>query len=85
MQTLKPGNAYNSMLSLDGTKIPPGHPEGIFDAMGNIYRGVARAIRKEPYDRGEFPSIEQGLRGVNFVEQVVASHKEGNIWKELEN
>lgn len=85
MQTLKPGNAYNSMLSLDGTKLPPGHPEGIFDAMGNIYRGVARAIRKEPYDRGEFPSIEQGLRGVNFVEQVVASHKEGNIWKELEN
>lgn len=85
MQTLKPGNAYNSMLSLDGTKIPPGHPEGIFDAMGNIYRGVARAIRKEPYDQAEFPSIEQGLRGVNFVEQVVASHKEGNVWKELEN
>ena len=38
MRTLKPGHAYNSDLSLDGTKLPPGHPEGIFDAMGNIYR-----------------------------------------------
>ena len=38
LQVLKPGHTYNSELSLDGTKLPPGHPEGIFDAMGNIYR-----------------------------------------------
>lgn len=83
-QLLKPGNAYNSELSLDGTKLPPGHPEGIFDAMGNIYRGVARAIRKEPYTQGEYPTIEQGLRGMDFIEKVVASHQEGNVWKKLE-
>ena len=83
-QLLKPGNAYNSELSLDGTKLPPGHPEGIFDAMGNIYNGVARAIRKEPYTQGEYPTIEQGLRGMDFIEKVVASHQEGNVWKKLE-
>ena len=38
MKVLKPGHPYNSELSLDGTKLPPGHPEGIFDSMGNIYR-----------------------------------------------
>ena len=83
MQVLKPGNDYNSELSLDGTKLPPGHPEGIFDAMGNIYRGVARAVRKEVHSEGEFPSIEDGLRGMDFIEKVVASHQEGNCWKEL--
>jgi predicted dehydrogenase len=82
-QVLKPGNEYNGKISLDGTKLPPGHPEGIFDAMGNIYRGVARAIRKEPVDPGEFPDIVQGVRGMDFIEKVVASHHEGNVWKKL--
>lgn len=85
MNVLKPGHTYNSELSLDGTKLPPGHPEGIFDAMGNIYKGVARAVKGEPYDKREFPGMSAGVRGMNFIEQVVASHAEGNVWKELEN
>jgi predicted dehydrogenase len=83
LQILKPGHAYNSEISLDGTKIPPGHPEGIFDSMANIYKGVARAIRNETYDSGEFPGMRDGVRGMRFIEQVVASHKEGNIWKKI--
>jgi len=80
---LKPGHTYNSSLSLDGTKLPPGHPEGIFDAMGNIYKGVARAVRKQEYDPGEFPGIEAGVRGMQFIEQVIDSHRSGNVWKKL--
>lgn len=83
IKTLKPGNVYNSKLSLDGSKLPPGHPEGIFDAMGNIYKGFAKAIRNQPYDPAEFPSMRDGVRGMNFIETSVASHREGNIWKEL--
>lgn len=83
VQTLKPGNVYNSALSLDGTKLPPGHPEGIFDAMGNIYKGVAKAIRKQPYNPAEFPGMRDGVRGMKFIETAVASHKEGNVWKKL--
>ncbi|MCB0374720.1 MAG: Gfo/Idh/MocA family oxidoreductase [Sinomicrobium sp.] len=83
LQVLKPGNTYNSGLSLDGTKLPPGHPEGIFDAMGNIYKGVARAVRAQEYDPAEFPTMRDGVRGMHFIETVVASHKEGNIWKTL--
>lgn len=84
LNILKPGHSYNSALSLDGTKLPPGHPEGIFDAMGNIYKGVARAINGETYDPAEYPTLEEGMRGMNFIEQTVASHAEGNIWKELD-
>jgi predicted dehydrogenase len=84
LQVYKPGHAYNAPLSLDGTKLPPGHPEGIFDAMGNIYRGVARAIRGEAYNDGEFPTITDGVRGLDFIEATVASHKGGNIWVDLD-
>ena len=84
IKVLKPGNSYNSHLSLDGSKLPPGHPEGIFDAMGNIYKGVARALKGEAYDSGEFPTIEDGVRGMNFIEQTIASNSEGNIWKQLD-
>ena len=84
LQVLKPGHPYNSKISLDGTKLPAGHPEGIFDAMGNIYKGVARAIRGEKNEKGEFPTIEEGVRGMDFIEKAVKSNQNGNIWLELE-
>lgn len=80
LKILKPGHTYNSKLSLSGTKLPPGHPEGIFDSMGNIYYGVAKAIKKETYDPAEFPTIKDGLRGMNFIEKVLESHHAGNVW-----
>jgi len=84
VQVYKPGHGYNSALSLAGTKLPPGHPEGIFDSMANIYLGVARAIRGEKYNDGEFPTMKDGVRGLNFIEATVASHKGGNVWIELD-
>ena len=47
----KPGYDFHSPFAQDATKLPPGHPEGMYDAMGNIYNGVAKAIR------GETPSM----------------------------
>jgi len=84
LQVLKPGHSYNSAISLEGTKMPPGHPEGIFDSMGNIYKGVAKAIKKEPYDHAEFPTMLEGVRGMNFIEKTVESHLNGNIWVNLD-
>jgi len=82
-QILKRGNAYNSAFAQDGVKIPSGHPEGIFDAMGNIYKGIAKALRNEESFEGEYPSLEEGVRGMHFIEQVVASHRKGNVWVDL--
>ncbi|OEY71570.1 Gfo/Idh/MocA family protein [Salegentibacter salarius] len=84
LKVLKPGHEYNSALSLDGTKLPPGHPEGIFDSMGNIYKGVAKAINGEKYHPAEFPTMKDGIRGMNFIEKVVASHAKGNVWIKLD-
>ena len=83
MQVFKPGHAYNSKLSLDGTKLPPGHPEGIFDSMANIYLGAARAIRGNKYNDGEFPTMLDGVRGMGFIEATVKSHKSKNTWVKM--
>ncbi len=83
LQVYKPGHAYNSKLSLNGTKLPPGHPEGIFDSIANIYLGVARAIRGEKYNDGEFPTMMDGVRGLDFIESTVESNKKGNVWINL--
>ena len=83
LRVLKPGHSYNSELSLDGTKLPPGHPEGIFDAMGNIYKGIAKAIRRQSFDPAEFPTMRDGVRGMHFIETAVESHRDGNVWKSL--
>lgn len=84
-QIYKPGHEYNSELSLQGTKLPPGHPEGIFDSMANIYLGAAKAIRGEKFDDGEFPTMRDGVRGLNFIEATVASNDQGNIWIDMED
>lgn len=84
VQVLKRGNDYNSDLSKMSHKIPSGHPEGIFDSMGNIYHGVAKAIRKEKYDPAEFPQMIDGVRGMDFIEKAVDSHKKGNVWVEID-
>ena len=85
LQVLKPGNPYLSEFSLQDTKLPAGHPEGIFDAMGNIYKGVAKALRGEKSFNGEFPTIYEGVRGMMFIEKVVESNKKGNVWISMEN
>tara|TARA_B100000963_G_scaffold148278_3_gene129268 strand:- start:127735 stop:128868 length:1134 start_codon:yes stop_codon:yes gene_type:complete len=83
LQVLKPGNPYLSEFSLQDTKLPAGHPEGIFDSMGNIYNGVARKIKGIKNFDGGFPTLEEGVRGMKFIEKVVESNAKGNIWLNL--
>jgi predicted dehydrogenase len=79
----KPGNTYNSDFAQESTKIAPGHPEGLFDAMGNIYSGVAKAVRKESFHEGAFPGVADGVRGMKFVEAVLKSNRDGQVWVSL--
>ena len=83
MQVLKPGYDFHSPFAQDATKLPPGHPEGMYDAMGNIYNGVAKAIRGEDSFHGAYPDMEEGVRGMLFIEKVLESHKNGNVWVNL--
>jgi predicted dehydrogenase len=74
------GNAYLAPEARMAAKLPPGHPEGFIDAMGSIYRGVLRRVRGETSPAGEFPGIDDGVRGMRFVEAVLQSARQGNQW-----
>ena len=83
LNVLTAGQGYNAPQARAASKLPPGHPEGFTDAMGNLYRGVARAINGEPFDPGAFPDIDAGVRGMRFIDAVLKSASSGNQWHDL--
>ena len=80
LTVFKPGHDFNLPAAREASKLPPGHPEGFIDAMGNLYRGVAKAINGQPVDPGAYPGIDAGVRGMRFVEAVLKSSRGGNVW-----
>lgn len=66
-------------------RLPAGHPEGYLEAMANLYGDFASAIRSnvEGNDAPGVPGIEVGLRGMAFIEAVIANHHGDTKWTEL--
>jgi predicted dehydrogenase len=67
------------------TRVPSGHPEGYLEGFANLYAEIARAIRaaragKKADPAVVFPTVEDGLRGMEFVEAAVKSNKKGSAW-----
>ena len=67
------------------TRVSIGHPEGFHDAFANLYRDAAEAIvarrRGQPVDPIlEFPTVEDGARGIKFIESAVESSRAGGKW-----
>ena len=83
VQVFKPGNDYNYSFAQESSKLPSGHPEGLGDALGNIYSGFAKAVRGEVHRKGSFPGVADGVRGVRFVEAVVESNTQDQAWVRL--
>ena len=79
------GNSYLGAAAKQAGRIPPGHPEGYLEAFGNIYREAFRAIAAEvageppPADL-DFPTIDDGIEGLAFVELAVESARRGAQW-----
>lgn len=66
------------------SRIPAGHPEGYIDAFAALYSEIACHLlaRRDGGDPGAawFPTIDDGLRGVQFIETVQASSRAGGAW-----
>src|SRR5262245_39098256 len=65
--------------------VATGHPEGYLEGFANIYSEAAAAIRaaaeKKPVPAEvQFPTVEDGLKGVSFVDAVVRSSRDGGVW-----
>ncbi|EPJ87581.1 oxidoreductase, Gfo/Idh/MocA family protein [Pseudomonas sp. CFII64] len=66
-------------------RLPAGHPEGYLEAMANLYGDLASAIRGDVagHDAPGVPGITVGLRGMAFIEAVIANHRGDAKWTEL--
>ena len=71
------------------SRVPPGHPEGYLEGFANIYSEAAEAIiaKKQGHKLAEevmFPTVTDGLRGVQFIDACVRSSARNAAWVKLD-
>ncbi|MDB5120150.1 MAG: gfo/Idh/MocA family oxidoreductase [Sphingobacteriales bacterium] len=92
-QILRAGSGYGDRLSSYAThncRTPGGHPEGYLEAFGNLYRNFALALSAkidgvEPkLETLDYPSVDDGVRGMAFIDNVVRSSASTEKWTTFE-
>jgi predicted dehydrogenase len=77
---------YLSPIAIHNCRTPAGHPEGYLEAFANIYRNFALTLgckmdgKTPTAEMLDFPGIEDGLRGMAFIDNVVASSQSDKKW-----
>jgi predicted dehydrogenase len=80
------GTGYLGSLAQENTRTPAGHPEGYIEAFANLYRNFARCIyadragEKPKWEWEDYPGIEDGIRGMAFIDHVLQSTKSDLKW-----
>ncbi|MCY4142527.1 MAG: Gfo/Idh/MocA family oxidoreductase [Gammaproteobacteria bacterium] len=75
--------------AVEATRLPAGHPEGFLEAFAVLYKNFARAVRQCASGTAignceqDFPTIEDGIRGMAFIEAAVASSQQNSKWTKL--
>jgi predicted dehydrogenase len=83
------GGSYLSKTAQESSRLPSGHPEAFLEAFANIYTAayadmIARAGgAKVNSDKSLYPNVADGVDGMNFITQGVASSAENGAWKSL--
>jgi len=89
-QILRAGsNGFLHKEALFNTRTPAGHPEGYLEAFANLYRNFALALTAKidgtPVPEViDFPSFEDGIRGMAFIDNVVKSGQSNEKWTKFE-
>ena len=85
-ECLRTGEGYMSDAAKAVTRLPPGHPEGYLEAFASLYRCFMRDVRRvaegQPPIR-DYPSVQDGVRGLRFIGQAVMSSRAGSVWLNL--
>jgi predicted dehydrogenase len=80
------GHGYLGAAARAAERLPAGHPEGYLEAFANLYRSFMQDVRRvaigQPPVR-DYPGVHEGLRGLRFVAQAVASSRAGSLWQSL--
>lgn len=86
VEIYRAGTRYLSEGARLAARLPAGHPEGFIEAFANIYRNYFAVLRayiahEEPNSQNaDFPGIADGIRGMEFIETVVASAQSEQKW-----
>lgn len=90
MQVYRTSNGYLGSNAAAASRTPPSHPEGYLEAFANIYKNFANHIRAveagttpDPVAL-DYPKIDDGIRGMAFIEAVVASSAKNAAWTKLD-
>jgi len=85
--TYSKGNKILCPAAQNAARLPPGHPEGIIEALANIYLEAFRAIRDSAAKRRkiayDFPDVNDGVTGMAFVETALASASSDRKWVKM--
>ena len=91
-QILRAGSNYGDRLSSYAThncRTPGGHPEGYLEAFANIYRNFTLTLSAKiegttaPKEAADYPGVEDGIRGMAFIDTVVASGQSEKKWTDF--
>jgi predicted dehydrogenase len=81
---LRRGNGYVGDVAKKFTRLPAGHPEAFIEAFANIYLEAVAAIRAsiegKRIDKNDFPTVDDGVIGMAFLETAVKSAKSNAKW-----
>jgi predicted dehydrogenase len=86
VEIFRTGAGYAGSYAKHNTRTPAGHPEGYLEAFANLYRNFAFCVRarltgeKPQPEWLDFPGAEEGVRGMAFIENVIASGKSAEKW-----
>jgi predicted dehydrogenase len=89
--TRDPNASFESTLARASCRTPSGHPEGYLEAFANIYVAAYEDMIKRAQGgkidsaKSLYPNVADGLDGMNFITQCVASSKEQGAWKSLKH
>ena len=88
MEIVRTGVGKLSEAAAAHTRVPAGHPEGYIEAFANIYRNFADAVSRykdgrQPDPLLDFPGIQEGVRGMLFLEKVVESSSGSKKWVDM--
>jgi predicted dehydrogenase len=85
-QIFRAGTGYLGSLAQENTRTPAGHPEGYVEAFANLYRNFARCIYADregttpKWEWEDYPGIEDGIRGMAFIDHVLRSTQSEQKW-----
>ncbi|HWL06808.1 MAG TPA: Gfo/Idh/MocA family oxidoreductase [Planctomicrobium sp.] len=89
--TRNPGAPFSTPIATASSRLPGGHPEAFFEAFANVYRfaydDMIKRIAEESFETRDtiYPNVYDGIDGMNFITQAVASSHQNSAWLSLKH